>query len=245
VTRIIEKSRAWLGWLPSRPIPALVASTLAIAGIATLSRLSVTEARANAFVDVAAQTHRQHLAGQLPLEVRTNSSSEISAWFADKVPFRFRLPTYEERSGQGQKYELAGGRLVDFEGAHAAYISYRMHARVISLVLTSASSSVAAGGDETVSKGLTFHAHRRNELQVVTWSVHNLTYALVSAVDLPISQSCAVCHAGTKDKNLIQHLKSRNRPQTNRRYVDMSELAGTRYWRFRSLMERSSSKSPW
>ena len=91
-----------------------------------------------------------------------------------------------------------------------------MHGQTISLVLTSASSSVAAGGETTVSKGLTFHAHRRDELQVVTWSVHNLTYALVSAVNLPIGQSCVVCHAGAKDKNLLQNLKSRNKHEANR-----------------------------
>jgi hypothetical protein len=152
MTRIMGNSRAWLGSLCSRPIPALVASMLAIAGVATLSRLWLTEARANAFVDMAAQTHREELAGQIPLEVRTNSPSEISAWFADKVPFRFRLPTYQDVSGEGQQYELTGGRLVDFKGAPAAYISYRMPAQIISLVLTSASSSVAAGGEKTVSK---------------------------------------------------------------------------------------------
>jgi anti-sigma factor RsiW len=146
------KSRAWLGWLLSRPIPALVASILAIAGVTTLSRLLLTEARANAFVDMAAQTHRQQLAGQIPLELRANSPSEVSAWFARKVPFRFRLPTYQETSGQGQKYELVGCRLVGFKGAQAAYISYRMHAQIISLVLTSASSSVAVGGETTVSR---------------------------------------------------------------------------------------------
>jgi anti-sigma factor RsiW len=215
ITRIMGKSRAWLGSLWSRPIPALVASMLTIAAVTSLSRLSLTEARADAFVDMAAQTHRRQLAGELPLEIRTTSPSEISAWFADKVPFRFRLPTYQEVSGQGQKYELMGGRLVDFKGAHAAYISYRMPAQIVSLVLTSASSSVAAGGEKTVLKGLTFHAHRRDELQVVTWSVHNLTYALVSAVNLPISQSCVVCHASANDKNLIQGLKSRSKPETN------------------------------
>jgi anti-sigma factor RsiW len=229
------KSRAWLGWLFSRPIPALVASMLAIAGVTTLLRLSLTEARANSFVDMAAQTHRQQLAGQLPLEVRTNSPSEISAWFANRVPFRFRLPTYQETSGQGQQYELTGGRLVDFKGAQAASISYRMHDQIISLVLTSASSSVAAGGETTVSKGLTFHAHRRDELQVVTWSVHNLTYALVSSVNLPIGQSCAVCHASAKDKNLIQNLKSRNKPETNRNTLMFPSHADTGVAAFRTF----------
>ena len=214
--RASGKSRAWLGWLSTRPIPALAASLLAIAGLTILWRLSSTEARANDFVDLAAQTHRQRLADQLPLEIRTNSPSELCAWFTDKVPFRFRLPTYQETSGQGQQYELTGGRLVDFRGARAAYISYRMHGQIISLLLTAASSSVAAGGETTVSKAITFHAHRRDELQVVTWSVHDLTYALVSSVNLPLRQSCTVCHASAKDKNLIQNLKSRNKAKTNR-----------------------------
>ena len=225
VTWLWRKSRAWLGWLCSRPIPVLVAFMLAIAGGITLSTLALTQAHANAFADIAAQTHRQQLAGQLPLEIRTNSSSELSAWFADKVPFRFRLPTYQDTSGDGQQYQLTGGRLVDFKGTHAAYISYRMHAQIISLVLTSASNSVAAGGETTVSKGLTFHAHRRSELQVVTWSVHNLTYALVSAVNLPIGQSCAVCHASANDRNLIQNLKIGNKHETNRNTLMFPSLA--------------------
>jgi anti-sigma factor RsiW len=210
---------------------------LAIAGVTILWRFSLTAARANAFVDMAAQTHRQQLAEQLPLEIRTNSPSEVSAWFANKVPFRFRLPTYQETSGQGQKYELTGGRLVDFKGAHAAYISYRMHGQIISLVLTSASSSLAAGGETTVSKRLTFHAHRRDELQVVTWSVHNLTYALVSSVNLPITQSCAVCHASAKDKNLIQNLKSRNKPEPNRNTLMFPSHADTRVAAFLMMQE--------
>ena len=243
-TRISGKSRAWLGWLCSRPVPALVASMLAITGVTILWRFSLTEARANAFVDMAAQTHRQQLAGQLPLEISTNSPSEVSAWFANKVPFRFRLPTYQETSGQGQKYELTGGRLVGFKGAQAAYISYRMHGQIISLVLTSASSSVAAGGETTVSKRLTFHAHRRHELQVVTWSVHNLTYALVSSVNLPISQSCAVCHGSAKDKNLIQNLKSQNKPETNGNTLMFPSHTDTRVAAFLMRIKTCHRRSP-
>ena len=226
VTRILGRKRMWLGWVASRPVPALVALILAIACFITLSRLWLAGARANAFVDMAAQTHRQQLAGELPLEVQTSSPSEISAWFAGRVAFRFRLPAYQEVSGQAQRYELTGGRLVEFKGTRAAYISYRMGAQVISLVLTSASSSVAAGGEKTVSKSLTFHAHRRGELQVVTWSVHSLTYALVSAVNLPAGQSCAVCHASENDKKLIQNLKGRTTAQTSHKYVDASDPAG-------------------
>jgi hypothetical protein len=90
-----------------------------------------------------------------------------------------------------------------------------MQAQVISLVVTSVSTSVASGGEETISKGLTFHTHRKEELQVVTWSVHNLTYALVSGVNVPAEQSCAVCHASAKERDLIRNLRRLNRHSTH------------------------------
>ena len=95
---------------------------------------------------------------------------------------------------------------------------------------------MAAGGETTVPKGLTFHAHRRDELQVVTWSVHNLT-SLVSSVKLPISQSCAVCHASATDKNLIQNLKSQNKPETNRNTLMFPSHANTRVAAFLMMQE--------
>jgi anti-sigma factor RsiW len=210
VTAIAAKrhARSWLLWFWSKPIPTLGACVLAIAGVMILWRLSLREARANAFVDMAAQAHRQELAGHLPLELRTNSPSEISTWFAKQVPFEFRLPTYQETSGQDQRYELTGGKIIAFKGTTTAYIAYRMQSQIISLVVTSASSCVAAGGEKTVSKGLTFHSHRRDELQVVTWSVHNLTYALVSGLNMPARQSCIVCHASGQDRHLIREVKS-------------------------------------
>jgi anti-sigma factor RsiW len=144
------------------------------------------------------------MAGNIALEVRTNSTAETSAWFASRVPFQFRLPASQETPGQEQRYELTGGRLVNFRGTDAAYIAYRMHAQLISLLVTSKSSSVASGGEKTLSRGITFHTHRRGDLQVVTWSVHNLTYALVSGVNLPAAQSCGVCHASVKDRDLLR-----------------------------------------
>ena len=171
-----------------------------------LWRFSLTEAHANAFLDVALESHRQEAAGHLPLEVTTNSPTEISVWFAKRVPFHFRLPTSQETGGHKKTYELTGGRLVNFEGNGAAYIAYRMQGQLISLVVTSTSSARASGGAETISGSLTFHTHRKGELQVVTWSAHNLTYALVSEVSFPAAQSCAVCHASAKEKSLIQNL---------------------------------------
>ena len=208
----VAKHRApfWLLWLFSRPVPALIACVLAVAGIMTLWTFSLTQAHANAFVDAAVEAHRRQMAGVLPLEVRSNSAAQTSAWFATRVPFHFRLPASQETEGQEQKYELTGGRLVDFRGTKAAYVAYHIHAQLISLLVTSNSTSVASGGEKTISRAITFHTHRRGDLQVMTWSVHNLTYALVSGVNLPARQSCGVCHASVKDKELLRDFRSLN-----------------------------------
>jgi anti-sigma factor RsiW len=191
---------SWLFWLRNRSIPAFIACVLAVAVILTVWRFSMTETHANAFLDIAVDTHRQKVAGHLPLQVRSNSASEVSTWFAQRVPFHFRLPTSQETGEQVKRYELIGGRLVNFKGAYSAYIAYRMEGQLISLVVTSASTAMASGGEKTVAGRLTFHSHRKGEYQIVTWSTHNLTYALVSGVTLPATQSCAVCHASTKEK---------------------------------------------
>jgi len=218
----------WLFWLWSKPMPALITCVLAIAGIVTLWKISLTEVHANAFVDMAVETHRQQIAGRLPLEVRTSSPAEISAWFTSKLPFHFRLPNSQETVGQEQRYELRGGRLVNFKRTCAGYIAYHMQAQLISLLVTSASSSVASGGEETVARDLVFHTHRKGELQVVTWSVHNLTYALVSDINLPAGQSCGVCHGSTKQRDLIRNLRSLNKQRTIRsRLMLLSDISNS------------------
>jgi anti-sigma factor RsiW len=219
------RTRPRFSWFGIGPIPSFVACGLAIIGAVLLWRFSLSEMRATAFVDMAVKAHRQELAGRLPLEIATNSPTEVSTWFAGKVPFHFRLPSYQEGSGQDPKYKLSGGRLVAFRGDSAAYIAYHMKGRLISLIVVSASSSVASGGEKTVSRGLTFHAHRKGELEVVTWSVHNLTYALVSAVNLPAAQSCGVCHSSAKDRDLIRDLKTHKQPRTNGQGVMLLSVA--------------------
>ena len=216
-------------WFRTGPVPALVACGLTIVGAALLWSFSVREMRATAFVDAAEKTYRQQLAGRLPFEVTTSSPAEMSAWFANKVLFHFRLPNYQDGSGQDPKYKLSGGRLITFRNDNAAYIAYRMKTQLVGLLVVSASSSAASGGEETVSKSLTFHTHRRHGLQVVTWSVHNLTYALVSDVNMPSSQSCAVCHPSAKDRGLIGGIKSRNRPAADAQGVMLLSIAEIRH----------------
>ncbi len=161
------------------------------------------------FALMAVDTHMRRLRGQLPLEVISDSPQQISLWFAGKVAFRLKLPNYQESSGQEKLYRLEGARLVGFKNDYAAYVAYQMRQRPITLVVTSNSVAMPSGGEQIVSKGLTFHYHSISGLKVITWADHGLTYALVSDLEERGQQSCLVCHEGTKDRDFIEGLKPR------------------------------------
>lgn len=159
------------------------------------------------FAMMAVDTHVRHLRGQLPFEIASSSPEAISGWFAGKVPFSVKLPTYQESSGQDKLYSLEGARLVGFKNDYAAYVAYQMSKRPISLVVTSDTVATPSGGEGIVSNGLTFHYDSIDGLKVISWSDKGLTYALVSDLEERGQESCVVCHAGTKDRDFIEGLK--------------------------------------
>jgi len=167
----------------------------------------VPENQPSEFAMLAVDTHLRHLRGQLPFEIVTTSPQEISNWFVGKVSFSLKLPNYQESSGQEKIYELEGARLVGFKNDYAAYVAYEMKKHPITLVVTSNSVALPSGGEQLVSKGMTFHYDSIDGLKVMTWSDLGLTYALVSDLDERGQQSCLVCHQGTKDHDFIENLK--------------------------------------
>ena len=159
------------------------------------------------FASIAADIHLRHARGQLPLEVESTRPDEISSWFANKVNFNVKLPSYQESSGQEKLYTLEGARLVGYENDYAAYVAYRMKERPISLVITSELVAKPSGGESIDAGALTFHYDAIEGLKVLTWSDRGLTYALVSDLEERGQQSCIVCHAGAKDRSFIEPLK--------------------------------------
>src|SRR5207244_7937855 len=122
----------------------------------------------------------RHLRGQLPFEIMSSSPEQISQWFSGKVPFGLKLPNYQESSGQEKIYQLEGARLVGFKKDYAAYIAYQMRSRPITLVVASNFVALPSGGEQVVSKGITFHCDSIDGLKVITCTDRGLTYALVS-----------------------------------------------------------------
>lgn len=155
--------------------------------------------RAASYVATAVAVHRSYLYSNLAPQIRSDSPEVVTAWFADKVPFHFRLPASQSDLDSKPVYRLTGASLVDYEGSHAALVSYETKKEKISLLVASSQSAVVAGGDEIHSGDLTFHYRSDEDFKVITWANHGLSYALVSSISASARESCLVCHQNMAD----------------------------------------------
>jgi len=174
---------------------ALAATLLfLVAASLLLAPRILRQSRANSYIETAVTAHRSFLNDNLPQEIQSESPSVVTAWFTGKVPFTFRLPSSAEEEGHEHVYRLLGGRLVHYRGEYAALVTYQKQQKKISLLVASNRSAVAAEGEEVPSGGIVFHYNKQSTFNVITWSSHGLTYALVSAMPGSGRQSCLVCH---------------------------------------------------
>jgi anti-sigma factor RsiW len=181
--------------------PMLVAAILLVAaGLPPIPGI-LQQVSANSYIEAAVAAHRSSLNGGLPLEIKSESPNAVTAWFAGKVPFNFRLPEAAEEVGHEQIYRLTGGRLVNYKDGYAALVSYQIQQQTISLLVASSKSAIAAGGEEVPSGGIVFHYSKQMGFAVITWSTHGLTYALVSSLPGSGRQSCMVCHQNMSNRD--------------------------------------------
>jgi mycothiol system anti-sigma-R factor len=183
--------------LPGFAAPALAALIigLCLAIVPSVMR----QARAADYVEAAVAHHRGYLNGTLEAGLRSTSPDLVTAWFAGKVPFDFRLPTPQAYPENKPTYQLTGARLVKYNGNHAALVTYESANDKISLLVASSKVAVVAGGDEVRFSSLIFHYRTNSGFKVITWSNHGLAYALVYSASEQARSSCLVCHQNMAD----------------------------------------------
>ena len=161
------------------------------------------------YAQFAVNTHKQHAQGSLALDVRSDSQQTLNEWLKAKSQFPLALPGFPAVPGEERPYRLEGARLVQVGGKTAAYIAYQlqmapMQTAGASLMVTPDSVAVASGGVEVDYKKVSFHYAIVERYKVVTWSLHGLTYALVSQEGTSTQRSCMVCHSAMRDRDLSQ-----------------------------------------
>ena len=159
------------------------------------------------YAEFAVKTHRQHAQGSLALDVRSDSLQALNDWLKEKLQFSLTLPASPAALGEDRPYRLEGARLVQVGGKTAAFVAYQMPTAQMpkaqaSLLVAPDSVAVASGGVEVDFKKVSFHYSMVDGYKVVTWSLHGLTYALVSEEGNDTQKSCMVCHSAMRDRDL-------------------------------------------
>jgi len=200
----ILRARLWSGLQSLRNwrvlAPAAIAIGLCLAVVPNIER----RVQAASYVETAVARHRSYINGDLRQGLESGSPEQVTAWFAGKVPFDFRLPTAESGPEKDLVYRLTGASLVHYKRGPAALVTYATQNDKISLLVDSSKSAVIAGGDEIQFGKLTFHYYNDSGFRVITWSNHGLSYALVSSVTGPARASCLVCHQNMADSRNFQ-----------------------------------------
>jgi len=97
-------------------------------------------------------------------------------------------------AGQHTHVPARRASLLSYRGSPATLVVYEKQKERISLLVASSQSAPVAGGEEVRSGKLTFHYRTAAGFNVITWSNHGLSYALVSSVSGSARESCMVCH---------------------------------------------------
>jgi anti-sigma factor RsiW len=189
--------RQLMRWL----VPA-VALIVIIGVLTTKPPSSPVQLSGQQLGEFAVTAYKQHNQGRLALDVRSDSQQTLNEWLRTKAPFSMALPTSPISSGESSPYRLEGARLLQVGNKTAAYIAYDMQSGAVGLMVTPDSVAVASGGVEVDFKKVSFHYGMVEGYKVVTWTVHGLTYALVSQEGNRTQQSCMVCHSAMRDRDL-------------------------------------------
>ena len=195
--------RQFLQWKMFVPVVALM---LLVALFGTRPPSSRTLLSGPQFAEFAVGTHRKHSQGDLLLDVRSDSQQTLNEWFkANRLSLV--LPSSPPAPGGERPYRLEGARLVQVGSKTAAFVAYQMPTAqapkaAVTLIVAPDSVAVASGGVEADFKKVTFHYATIESYKVVTWSLHGLTYALVSEEGNNTQRSCMVCHSAMRDRDL-------------------------------------------
>lgn len=185
-----------------------VVALMAIVGVlSTISSSPPTALSGPKYAEFAVKTHKQHAHGRLALDVHSESQQTLNEWLKARSPFPLSLPASPAAPGETRPYHLEGARMLQVGGKTAAFIAYQVptsqkQADAVSLMVAPDSVAVASGGVEVDFTKVRFHYSMVDGYKVVTWSLHGLTYALVSQEGNSTQRSCMVCHSAMRDRDL-------------------------------------------
>ena len=150
-------------------------------------------------VDLAVHSHQERLNDNIPLDIRSSDPIHVARWFEKRVDFPVSFAQEPVKN-----LRLLGGRLVEFQGGKAVFLSYEIGQHRLSLVMTASQGGDFFGGQEFTFKQIRFSQSTYHGFQTLSWTQEGLAYVVVSDRQELNKQACSICHGSDKQRELIK-----------------------------------------
>jgi anti-sigma factor RsiW len=171
-----------------------IAAVLALVAGGAVAFHGYVQAKAEPMFRAAVIAHHEREQNTVPLDISSDSSQAVSAWFASRVSFPFRMANAGMAADERAKYKLMGGRLLTVGSDRVALLSFGLQQEVISMLVGPGSLLTASGGTAIQSDGVVLHIHDQGSQHIVTWNNRGLSYVMVSGRSMSNSRICGACH---------------------------------------------------
>ena len=126
-------------------------------------------------VNLAVHSHQERLNDNIPLDIRSSDPIHVARWFEKRVDFPVSFAQEPVKN-----LRLLGGRLVEFQGGKAVFLSYEMGQHRLSLVMTASQGGDFSRGQEFTFKQIKFYQSTYHGFQTLSWTQEGLAYVVVS-----------------------------------------------------------------
>lgn len=168
--------------------------------------------RAEPWIRSAASNHQRLTRGALPVQYATASVMEATAWVNRQLPLAVRIPDAPIPEALDVPFRFKGASCLAFGSNTAALFVWERDGSTVGLAIAPARLAFSGGKIMAQAPGLTFYSAERDGVRVVTWTSHNLTYALTSSTVQTARESCLVCHQSMKDWRDFAHVNGNRLP---------------------------------
>jgi len=143
------------------------------------------------FIQALARNHQAFLQGGQGLSLTSSDPGDVARWVEQQLGQAPKFPRFDDSN-----VVLLGARIGRYQELPVAYVSYEVHKVPVTLVVVKKTPETdIETAQHTHVEDRRINFAQAQGLNVVSWSVCDSNFALVSHLPRKGKQGCAVCHA--------------------------------------------------
>ncbi len=191
LTQLERKKKRRLPSLLQGPWRLACSGALVLALLVLTLTLLPRQPRLSPFMASLAGSHQEYLQGGESLALASSDPTVVAQWLRQQLGLATAFPRFDD-----ENVVLKGVRSGRFRDQPVAYVSYEVHKVPVTLVVVKKTPETdIETAQHTLVEDRRINFSQTNGFNIVSWSVCDNNFALVSHLPHKGKQGCAVCHA--------------------------------------------------